>query len=76
MIRDFDMKIALLGYGRMANMRKYKTWSNFLFDSVVVLLLLIFGLSCLIPILHVVALSLRRRPVRPGLSAGKLTLPL
>ena len=39
-------------------MRKYKTWSNFLFDSVVVLLLLIFGLSCLIPILHVVALSL------------------
>ena len=41
-----------------ANMRKYKTWSNFLFDSVVVLLLLIFGLSCLIPILHVVALSL------------------
>ena len=41
-----------------AYMRKYKTWSNFLFDSVVVLLLLIFGLSCLIPILHVVALSL------------------
>lgn len=39
-------------------MKKYKTWNNRIFDGVVVLILLIMGLSCLVPILHVVALSL------------------
>lgn len=38
-------------------MRKYKGWKNRVFDVVVILLLLLFGLSCLIPILHVIALS-------------------
>ncbi len=39
-------------------MKKYKTWNNRIFDGVVVLILLIMGLSCLVPIMHVVALSL------------------
>ena len=52
-------------------MKKYKTWSNLIFDGVVVLLLLIFGLSCLIPILHVVALSLSSKTAA---LAGKVYL--
>ena len=39
-------------------MKKYKSWKNRAFDAVVLVLLLLFGLSCLIPIMHVVALSL------------------
>ncbi|WP_251206959.1 carbohydrate ABC transporter permease [Acetatifactor aquisgranensis] len=39
-------------------MKKYKSWKSRLFDAVVVLLLIILGLSCLIPLLHVLALSL------------------
>ena len=39
-------------------MKKYKSWKNQAFDAVVLVLLLLFGLSCLIPIMHVVALSL------------------
>lgn len=39
-------------------MRKYKTWNNRVFDWCVVLLLVLLGLSCLVPIMHVVALSL------------------
>lgn len=39
-------------------MRRYKTWKNTLFDGTVIVLLLLFGLACLVPILHVVALSL------------------
>lgn len=39
-------------------MKKYKSWKNRAFDAVVLVLLVLFGLSCLIPIMHVVALSL------------------
>ena len=39
-------------------MKKYKSWKSRLFDAVVVLLLIILGLSCLVPLLHVLALSL------------------
>lgn len=39
-------------------MRKNKSWKNRIFDAVVVVLLILFGLSCLIPLMHVVALSL------------------
>lgn len=39
-------------------MKKYKSWKSRIFDAVVVLLLLVFGLSCLIPLMHVIALSL------------------
>lgn len=39
-------------------MKKYKSWKSRLFDAVVVLLLTILGLSCLVPLLHVLALSL------------------
>ena len=39
-------------------MKKYNTWQNRVFDFCVFLLLLILGLSCLIPLLHVIALSL------------------
>lgn len=39
-------------------MKKYKSWKSRLFDAVVVLLLILLGLSCLIPLLHVLALSL------------------
>ena len=39
-------------------MKKYKSWKRRLFDAVVVLLLIILGLSCLVPLLHVLALSL------------------
>lgn len=39
-------------------MRKYKSWKSRVFDAVVVLLLILFGLSCLIPLMHVIALSL------------------
>lgn len=42
-------------------MKKYKSWKSRLFDAVVVLLLIILGLSCLIPLLHVLALSLSSR---------------
>lgn len=38
-------------------MRTYRGWKNRVFDIAVIFLLLLFGLSCLIPILHVVALS-------------------
>lgn len=39
-------------------MRKYKSWKNRVFDTAVIVLLLLFGLSCLIPLMHVIALSL------------------
>lgn len=39
-------------------MRKYKSWKSRLFDAVVVVILVIMSLSCLIPVLHVIALSL------------------
>ena len=39
-------------------MKKYKSWKSRIFDAVVALLLLVFGLSCLIPLMHVIALSL------------------
>jgi len=39
-------------------MRRYKNFSNIMFDSVVTVLLLIFGLLCLLPLLHIFALSL------------------
>lgn len=39
-------------------MRKYNTWQNRVFDFIVFLLLLLLGLSCLVPLMHVVALSL------------------
>lgn len=42
-------------------MKKYKSWKSRLFDAVVVLLLTILGLSCLVPLLHVLALSLSSR---------------
>lgn len=38
-------------------MRTYRGWKNRVFDIVVIFLLILFGLSCLVPILHVVALS-------------------
>lgn len=38
-------------------MIKYKTWENRIFDTVVVVLLVLFGLLSLMPLLHVVALS-------------------
>ena len=38
-------------------MRTDRGWKNRVFDIAVIFLLLLFGLSCLIPILHVVALS-------------------
>lgn len=52
-------------------MRKYHTWRNRVFDGIVVVLLVIFGLSCLVPILHVVALSLSSKNAA---MAGKVTL--
>ena len=39
-------------------MIKYKTMENWIFDFVVTLLLVILGLLCLLPLLHVLALSL------------------
>ena len=38
-------------------MVKYKTLENRIFDTVVIVLLVIFGLLALMPLLHVVALS-------------------
>ncbi len=38
-------------------MRRYKNWRNFWFDFVVILLLTIITLMCLLPLLHIVALS-------------------
>ena len=38
-------------------MIKYKTLENRIFDAVVTCLLLILGLMCLLPLLHVIALS-------------------
>ena len=38
-------------------MRRYHTWKNRLFDLVVFLLLAIITLACLLPLLHIVALS-------------------
>ena len=42
-------------------MKRYKSWKSRLFDAVVVLILIILGLSCLIPLMHVLALSLSSR---------------
>ena len=39
-------------------MRKHKSWKNWIFDALVLALLIVFGLSCLIPLMHVIALSL------------------
>lgn len=52
-------------------MKKYNTWQNRLFDFCVFLLLLILGLSCLIPLLHVIALSLSSKTAA---LSGKVTL--
>lgn len=38
-------------------MIKYKTWENRIFDTVVIVLLVVFGLLSFMPLLHVVALS-------------------
>ena len=38
-------------------MVNYKTWKNRLFNFVVVLLLVLITLACLLPLLHIVALS-------------------
>ena len=52
-------------------MKKYNTWQNRVFDFCVFLLLLILGLSCLIPLLHVIALSLSSKTAA---LSGKVTL--
>ena len=52
-------------------MKKYNTWQNRVFDFCVFLLLLILGLSCLIPLLHVMALSLSSKTAD---LSGKVTL--
>ena len=39
-------------------MLKYKTLENRIFDFVVTLILIILGLLCFLPLLHVLALSL------------------
>lgn len=52
-------------------MRKYKSWKSRVFDAVVVLLLILFGLSCLIPLMHVIALSLSSKTAA---LAGKVYL--
>lgn len=52
-------------------MRRYKSWKSRTFDVVVVLILLIMGLLCLLPILHVVALSLSSKN---AVLAGKVSL--
>jgi len=38
--------------------RRYKNLSNIIFDSFVTVLLILFGLLCLLPLLHLIALSL------------------
>lgn len=66
-------------------MRKYKSWKSRVFDAVVVLLLILFGLSCLIPLMHVIALSLSSKtaalagkvylwPVEPTISPYKVLI--
>lgn len=52
-------------------MKKYNTWQNKIFDFCVFLLLLILGLSCLIPLMHVIALSLSSKSAA---LAGRVTL--
>jgi len=52
-------------------MKKYKSWKSRIFDAVVVLLLVLFGLSCLIPLMHVIALSLSSKTAA---LAGKVYL--
>lgn len=52
-------------------MKKYKSWKSRVFDVVVVLFLILFGLSCLIPLLHVIALSLSSKTAA---LAGKVYL--
>lgn len=39
-------------------MKRYNTLNNRIFDAVVIFLLILFALACLLPIMHVVALSL------------------
>lgn len=52
-------------------MKRYKSWKSRVFDVVVVLMLLIFGLLCLLPILHVLALSLSSKS---AVLAGEVSL--
>lgn len=52
-------------------MKKHKSWKNRAFDAIVVLLLLICGLCCLIPLMHVIALSLSSKTAA---LAGKVYL--
>lgn len=52
-------------------MRKYKSLKSRIFDVVVVIILIFFGVICLVPILHVVALSLSSKGAA---MAGKVFL--
>ena len=51
-------------------MRKYKNWGNRIFDFVVIMLLTIITLACLLPLLHIVALSFSSKNAAV---AGKVT---
>ena len=52
-------------------MRKYKSWKSRTFQAIVIGILLVMGTMCLLPILHVVALSLSSKN---AVLAGKVSL--
>lgn len=52
-------------------MRKYKSWKSRVFDLAVILLLLLMGTLCLVPLLHVIALSFSSKSAA---MAGKVLL--
>ncbi len=52
-------------------MIKYKTWNNIIFDFIVAVLLFILAVVCLMPLLHVVALSFSSKQAA---MAGEITI--